>query len=179
MQNFVDPLVSSRNPPWFDARGVSLGLIVGFLIPVGLQIVTVAALRLLFRFHIPIALAFTLVSNPFNAAPLYYGYYYLGSLIIGKPASIQFDVFEKLLEPMMTQSYFWEVASAFAALGKDVLIRWLIAAVILAVVFGILGYVVTYKIQKERCRKAAERLGTEYEEYIRQLEKDGGHKAHD
>jgi hypothetical protein len=49
--------------------------------------------------------------------------------------------------------------------------------VILAVIFGILGYVVTYKIQKERCRKAAERLGTEYEEYIRQLEKDGGHKS--
>jgi uncharacterized protein (DUF2062 family) len=177
MQNFVDPLVSSRNPPWFDARGVSVGLVVGFLVPEGVQLVTLGALRLLFKFHIPLAIGFSFVTNPLDVVPLYYAYYYIGSFFVGKSASIQFDVFEKHMQPFLSKAYCWELACSFSALGRDVLIRWTIGAVVLALVFGILGYVVTYKIQKERCRKAAERLGTEYEEYIRQLEKDGGHKG--
>ena len=32
---FLAPLLSSSNPPWFDARGIAAGLAIGFGIPVG------------------------------------------------------------------------------------------------------------------------------------------------
>ncbi len=55
-------------------------------------------------------------------------------------------------------------------LGHEILTRWIVAAVILAMLFGTLGYLITFKVQKERCKKAAEKLGQKYEKYLEELE---------
>jgi uncharacterized protein len=167
---FVDPLVYSSCPPWYDARAVSLGLIIGFLIPVGGHLITLAILRVLFRFNYMIAFAFTFVSNPLNVVPLYYGYYCLGSLILGRSVALGYGVFEKLMNPVMDKSYFWEAFAAFTELGHEILARWIVAAVMLALIFGTTGYIVTFKVQKDRCKRAAEKLGEKYEKYVEELE---------
>ncbi|MBI5248302.1 MAG: DUF2062 domain-containing protein [Desulfomonile tiedjei] len=171
-QNLIEPLVASKNPPSFDARGVSFGLIVGFLAPIGTHVISLCLIRFAFRFHFGIAFAFTFVSNPLNVVPLYYGYYYMGSWLLGKPVTLELEGFEKLLSPVLSTTYFWEAVSAFAALGYEILLRWFVSAVVLSVVFGALGYVVTYKIQVRRCKRAALRMGMNYEHYLEQLEKD-------
>lgn len=171
-QNLIEPLVSSKNSPSFDARGVSFGLIVGFLAPIGTHAIALCLLRFVFRFHFGIAFAFTFVSNPLNVVPLYYGYYYMGSRLLGKPVTLEFEGFEKLLSPVLSTTYFWEALSAFAALGYEVLLRWFVSAVVLSVVFGTLGYVVTYKIQVRRCKRAALRMGVDYAHYLEQLERN-------
>jgi uncharacterized protein len=171
-ENLVEPLVSSKNPPGFDARGVSFGLIVGFLAPIGTHFISLCLLRFVFRFHFGIAFAFTFVSNPLNVIPLYYGYYYMGSVLLGKPATLEFEGFEKLLSPVLSTTYFWEAVTAFAALGYEILLRWFVSAVVLSVVFGTLGYVVTYKIQVRRCKRAALRMGLNYEHYLEQIERN-------
>ena len=167
---FVEPLVYSSCPPWYDARAVSLGLIIGFLIPVGGQLLTLAALRLLIRFNYIIAAAFTLVSNPLDVAPLYYGYYCLGSVILGRSTALDYGPFEKLMNPVIDKSYFWEAFAAFMELGHEILARWIVAAVALALIFGTIGYVVTFKVQKDRCKRAADELGKKYEKYVEELE---------
>jgi uncharacterized protein len=167
---FVEPLVYSSCPPWYDARAVSLGLVTGFLVPVGGHLITLAILRVLLRFNYMIAFAFTFVSNPLNVVPLYYGYYCLGSLILGRPVALDYGVFEKLMNPVMDKSYFWEAFAAFMELGREILVRWLVAAASLALVFGTAGYVVTFKVQKDRCKRAAEKLGEKYEKYVEELE---------
>ncbi len=167
---FIEPLVLSKSPPRHDARAVSLGLVIGFVIPVGGQLLALALLRMVLRFNYLIAAAFTLVSNPLNMVPLYYGYYCLGSLVLGKPMALNFEVFEKLMNPVMDKTYFWEAASAFMGLGYEILVRWTVAAVLLAVVFGIIGYVFTYRVQERRCRHAAEELGIQYERFLEGLE---------
>ena len=160
---FVEPLLSSRNSPHFDALGVSLGLVIGFLIPVGGQLACLGLLRLAMRFNVVVAAAFTLVSNPFNMIPLYYGYYLLGSLVIGKPEQkLDFTSFEAIMNPIMNADYFWESLDAFMNLSRAFLVRWLIAAVILSVVFGFLGYAVAYSIQKRRVMSAATVMGRKY-----------------
>lgn len=171
-QNLIEPLVSSKNPPGFDARGVSFGLIVGLLAPIGTHAISLCLLRFAFRFHFGIAFAFTFVSNPLNVIPLYYGYYYMGSWLLGKPVTLEFEGFEKLLTPVLSTTYFWEALSAFAALGYEILLRWFVSAVVLSVVFGTLGYVVTYKIQVRRCKRAALRMGMNYEHYLQHLAKE-------
>lgn len=169
---FLAPLITSRYPPWYDARAVALGLVVGFVIPVGGQTVVLAALRLFIRFSFVVGWAFTLVSNPFNMIPLYYGYYLLGSLILGKRACMGFEVFSKHMNPIMERTYFWEALADFSQLGCEILIRWCVAAALLAVVFGVLGYVVTLKIQTVRCKRAAERMGVEYLKILEEMERN-------
>ena len=167
---FVAPLLFARHPPWYDARGVSLGLIVGFGVPIGAQIVTLGLLRSVNRFNFLIAVAFSFVCNPLNMLPLYYGYYRLGAYVTGCGNRMDFAVFNKLMDPVTDSIYFWEAATAFAHLGTELLLAWFISAVILSVVFGILGYLVTFKIQHFRCARRAAKMGIEYEEFLQQLE---------
>ncbi len=170
---FIEPLLSSRNNPHFDALGVSLGLVMGFLIPVGGQLACLGLLRLVLRFNVIVAAAFTLVSNPFNMIPLYYGYYALGSLVIGKPEQkIDFSSFENVMNPIMNADYFWESLASFMSLGQAFLLRWLIAAVILSAIFGLAGYVVTYRIQKRRIMVVAGDMDTEYHNLVEKLRKE-------
>jgi uncharacterized protein (DUF2062 family) len=167
---FVAPLVVSRHPPWYDARGVSLGLIVGIGVPVGTQIVTLGLLRTVSRFNFLVAVAFSFVCNPLNMIPLYYGYYRLGAFIMGHGAGMDFAVFNKMMNPVTDSTYFWEAATAFAHLGTEILLAWCIAAVLLSVVFGTLGYLVTLKIQHVRCARRAAKMGIEYEKFLQQQE---------
>jgi uncharacterized protein len=166
---FVEPLVLSRNPPWFDARGVAIGLIVGFGTPIGSHCVATLLLRSALRFNLIVALAFSWVCNPFNVIFLYYGYYYLGSIILGKP-SMDYEVFRGLLDPIAQESYFWETLYDFVRLGKDLLLRWTIAAIVLAVISGVLGYVVTLRVQTARCKRRAYKMGVNYEKFVKEME---------
>jgi uncharacterized protein len=168
--NFLEPLVKSRNPPRYDAASVAIGLIIGFVIPVGGQLLILAFLRFFLSFNYLVAAGFTLVSNPFNMIPLYYCYYCLGSYVLGRSINLHFERFEKLMTPVMDKSYFWEALVAFAELGSDILLRWFVAAVLLATVFGFLGYIITLNIQKRRCKAAAARLGMRYEEFLARLQ---------
>ncbi len=173
--NCVQPLLTSCHTPTYDARSVSIGLVVGFMIPVGGQLLFLGLLRLFLSFHYVVAAGFTFVSNPLNMIPLYYGYYCLGSYVLARPISLNFHCFEKLMHPVLDKSYFWDALGAFAELGSELLIPWTVAAVILGAVFGVTGYFVTFHIQKKRCKKAAQRLGLQYEQYLAKLRDHTSH----
>jgi uncharacterized protein (DUF2062 family) len=168
-KNVVDPLVFSRHPPEFDAAGVSLGLVVGFGVPMGGHIVSLGALRLALRFNFVLAFAVSSVVNPFSIIPLYYGYYWLGSHVLARPVAMNFEVFRKIMHPVLDKAYFWEVYAAFIHLGWEILVRWAVAAAIVALVSGTLGYVITFGIQKKRCMRKAQVLGIQYEKYLEDL----------
>jgi uncharacterized protein len=169
-KNFVAPLVLSKNPPRYDARGVAAGLVVGFGVPVGGHILTLTALRAVMRFNYLVAIAFTWVCDPFNMVFVYYGYYCLGSVMLGKSVALDLCAFKKVLSPIADKTYFWEGLSAFTQLGAEILVRWFVAATTLAVVSGIVGYVVTYRIQSSRCKRAAKKMGVEYDAYVQIME---------
>lgn len=144
-------------------------MIVGFLVPVGGQLISLGLMRLFLKFNIVVSAAFSLVSNPLNMIPLYYGYYLLGSMVIGKPDRIiEFSSFEAIMNPIMSADYFWESLRSFLSLGQAFLIRWLIAAVILSTVFGPLGYAITYWFQNRRIKAAAVAMGLEYETLLKE-----------
>jgi uncharacterized protein len=168
--NFVKPLVTSRNPPWYDARGVALGLFIGLGVPVGGHTLALVSLRVVLRFNFLVAAAFTFVNNPLNMVPLCYGYYVLGSAMLGRQADLSLETFEKLIHPVMDKAYFWEAFEAFVGLGCEFLVRWFAAALPIAVVSSIVGYVLAFKAQKRRCIKAAEKMGITYEQLLKNLE---------
>lgn len=168
---FIDPLVSSGNPPWLDARGIAVGLAVGFGVPVGVQMVLLGLLRLCFRFNTVVAFAFTWVNNPLTLIPMYYGYYYVGSLILGRPVALTGETFGQLMTPVVHAGNFWESFQGFARLGWDIVERWAVTAVSLAAITGVLGYVVGYHIQKTNCVRRARAMGTSYEKLLEDLER--------
>ncbi len=168
----IDPLRSSDNPPWFDARGVGLGLLIGFGIPLGVQMVFLALLRLAFRFNAVIAFAFTWVNNPLTLIPMYYGYYFIGSILLAQPAVITPADFRELMKPVLHAQYFWNSAHAFIVLGADLLIRWSLGALIIAVPSALVGYFVSHRVQRARCRRKAQQLGVTYRKLVQDLEKE-------
>jgi uncharacterized protein len=67
------------------AMGMALGIFFGLLIPVA-QIPFSAAVAVLLRANLPMAVASTLVTNPVTFGPVYYGAYRLGEFVLGKRA---------------------------------------------------------------------------------------------
>lgn len=136
----------------------------------GGHFIALGILRALFRFNFIVAFAFTWVCNPFNMILVYYVYYLLGSMVVGQPAAMSFEAFSKLLNPIIEKSHFWEAFSEFLQLSKDLLVRWSVAALLVSLISGATGYTVTYRVQKMRCRRTAERLGVKYEKFLAELE---------
>ncbi len=152
----IAPMKESNEPPWFDARGVAIGLIIGFIVPVGGQLVLITFLRFFVRFNSLLAVAFSLVSNPFNFLPLYYGYYLLGSCIIGASPNVSRETFDTMMLGVADSGHFAESWAAFLNLSGDILTRWSVAAVLLGVSTSIIGYLVTYWIKKRMMNRRAE-----------------------
>ena len=169
---FIRPLVSSRNPPWFDARGVAVGLAIGLGVPLGAQMICLGLLRLVLKFNSLLAFTCTWINNPLSVIPMYFGYYCLGSWLMREPALMDVHDFETIMKPLMSADYFWESAHAFSYLGLEILARWSVGAVVVAAIAGILGYVLSYRIQKARCTRKAQKLGLSYDKLLQQLERE-------
>ncbi len=69
------------------ARGVALGLFVGFVLPIG-QILAAALLAASARGNLLVASAATLVTNPFTFPPIYFAAYRTGSFLLGTQAGL-------------------------------------------------------------------------------------------
>ena len=172
-EGVIQPLVHSRNTPHYDAFGVAVGLVVGLGAPLGSHMLFLGLMRLVQRFNVVVAFGFTFVVNPLNAIPMYYGYYLLGSFVMGKPAVLSFENFRMTMDPIMESEYFWESIVTFFQLSASILARWLTSAILLAVLFGVLGYAITYLIQRKRLIKRAVKMGLEYKSLVENLKVSG------
>jgi uncharacterized protein len=64
------------------ACGLAIGVFMGLLIPIA-QIPFAAVAAVILRANLPIAVASTLVTNPFTFAPIYFLAYRIGSALVG------------------------------------------------------------------------------------------------
>ncbi|MGB6066940.1 MAG: DUF2062 domain-containing protein [Desulfomonilaceae bacterium] len=167
---FIEPFRGAKNPPWFDARGVAVGLFIGLGLPIGTQTVVLGLLRLLFRFNTIIAFACTCINNPLSIIPMYYGYYCLGSFMLEEHAVVSAGHFRNIMGPVLHADHFWQSLEAFVYLGWDILIRWFLAALIVASTCALIGYVVSFRVWEARCRRKAKQLGLTYEKLLAKLE---------
>lgn len=73
------------------AAGLAIGIFFGLLIPIA-QIPFSAAMAVILRANLPVAMASTLVTNPVTFGPVYYAAYQLGKWILGEPAMVEGEV---------------------------------------------------------------------------------------
>ena len=96
-----------------------------------------AAIAILFRANLLVAIISTLISNPFTYAPIYFFAFRLGALIIGDPVNSIID--ESFNESVINnkRAYLYYFQEIFMNLGKPLLV----GLMTLAVSTSAVGYV--------------------------------------
>lgn len=79
------------------AGGLALGLFIGFTPTMGAQIVLAGVVAYFLKVNIPMALAGSLVTNPFTAAIVYPLEYQLGVWLVGVPAPAELEGYTGML----------------------------------------------------------------------------------
>lgn len=106
------------------AFGLAIGLFVGFM-PIPFQMVVSAALAILVRVNLPIAIMAVWITNPVTMGPLYYMCYEVGALLLDIPTSDQAfsmswewfsTVFTTIWEPLLLGCFVLGSAAAVLAI---------------------------------------------------------------
>ena len=149
-------IVKQKAPPHKIALGLALGIFVGFLPIMGIQMVVVSLIAIPLRANLKSALVGVWISNPFTFIPLYYGNYLFGRMFLSTRA-----VGWKEFAGTITQASDWSwttIRSSLANLvgmGTDILLPLWVGSAILAVLFSIPVYILTYRfVITYRARRA-------------------------
>jgi hypothetical protein len=131
--------------------GLALGIFVGFLPIMGIQMAVVLPFALLFRGNKAAAIAGVWITNPVTVVPIYYANYTVGSL---------FTQHRPLAEGYFVQLFRNMSAAKFLQLGSDIVIPLVAGGFALGVVLGIPTYFVSralisrYRVQKQKLKEA-------------------------
>lgn len=146
----IIPLVRSMDNPQLVARGVAIGLLLGFTPTVGLQMWLIFVFWLFSRkflgwdFNPILAIAWSYLSNPLTMVPLYYVFYVTGSVMMGSLGSYSFSDFTAVMDRLggAESEHFWTVALDFATqLWNNFGLQIFIGCLPYSVGGAILGYV--------------------------------------
>ncbi len=152
-------LMRHSGTPEYTARGVALGLFVGFLIPMGLQLAVVIPLAFLFKTSKVMAGAFTFVTNHLTVFLIYPVQCYIGSYLIFNPLSYA-EVSGKLKALMSGESW-REVLTELSRLGLELGLAFFAGGLLFAIISSVLGYFISLQLilryRARRARKLAAR----------------------
>lgn len=152
-------IAKQKDTPHRIGLGMALGIFVGILPIMGIQMTVVAIIALPLRGNLKAAVAGVWISNPVTFIPMYWGYYKFG-LIFFPSRQVSWERFTEIIAA--AAAWDWSNISGSTAkildLGADILIPMWTGSTILAVVFGIPTYFVTKRmVISYRARKAAKK----------------------
>lgn len=137
-------LLRTQGTPHSIALAVAIGILVGCIIPIGLwgQTVVAIAVAIKFKTNPGIAYAATWISNPYSVIFMYPAYCYVGSFIIGSSMT-----FAQIKADMMRviHDFSW---AAIKGIGTQLVVSYIIGAVIFGIVLSLIGYYFTYRFIK-------------------------------
>lgn len=140
-------LVRKKDSRHSLATAVALGLFIGFVIPVGPQMILCIIFGTLLKCNRPIACAATFVSNPWDAPILYPFQIWLGSLISGIEIS---DTLAKDFVRVMGEVDFWSwhwepLTTFFKTNSTSIVANFFIGGLMLATVSIAICYPLTLR----------------------------------
>lgn len=153
-REFLRRLLHPKHAPEYAARASAVGLFVALTPTVGFQVPLVTLIwtitRKFWRFSLPIAIAWTLISNVATVPPLYYLFVVTGRVTLGRWDELRgFDMFQMRLEQTIPDdATIWTalwlgVADLAEVFGYPMLVGCLPWACLGAVTgyFGVLGFI--------------------------------------
>ena len=153
-------LAREKDPPHRLALGMCLGIFVGILPIMGIQMAVVTLIALPLRGNLKAAIAGVWISNPITFLPMYWGYYRFGLLFTPNRQTSWHE-----FTHMVTKAAQWDWTDMvhstmqIIALGEDILVPMWIGASILATVCAIPTYfftyrfVIQYRVRQDRKRQ--------------------------
>ena len=157
-EKLIEPLIKSRKSAEYKARGVAIGLAWAMTPLVGIQMFLVTftwAFLKKFKWHfsLPLALAWTWVTNVVTLVPVYYVFYITGQLIRGNFSDITgYDALKDAIAHIfLSDAPFMEQTKAFCEL---LFIDWgvsmFVGCVPWIIISALLGYHLTLKFIQKR-----------------------------
>jgi uncharacterized protein (DUF2062 family) len=160
--NKIITIIKQKDTPHRIALGMALGIFIGILPIMGIQMTVVALIALPLRGNLKAALAGVWISNPVTFIPMYWRYYQFG-LIFYPSRALTWGEFVSVIK--VASDWSWSHMSESTAnileLGVDILVPMWTGATILAVAFGVPTYFVTrswvvrYRARRARKKRAA------------------------
>jgi uncharacterized protein (DUF2062 family) len=158
---FIHPVLHAKHPPEYTARGVGVGLFVAFTPFFGAHIAIVFALWAIakavngnFAFNPVLASVWTLLSNVFTIAPLFYVFIQTGKLMLGRWDNIQsFGTYLPEFEqtPYVDSGWIAVLSVKLVSLLAGFGIPLFIGCLPWAICIGVMGYISSlYFIRRHR-----------------------------
>ncbi|MGN1063628.1 MAG: DUF2062 domain-containing protein [Alphaproteobacteria bacterium] len=151
----IVPMWRSASPPEHKARGVAVGFAWAMTPLVGIQmwlvLMTWAAAKKVFHwsFSLPLALAWTWVTNVFTLVPIYYIFYVTGQIMRGKWESIgAYGGLRQTIADTFTADMSWSKQGElfFKLLLKDWGLSMAVGCLPWAIAAYVCGYYLTLKV---------------------------------
>lgn len=156
----VYKLARDKDPPERVALGLALGIFVGFLPIMGIQMAVVSIFALPLRANLKAAIAGVWISNPITFIPLYYANYRFG-LLFWPAKGASKESFVKALEAAADFSWsaVWDSLTSLFDMGTHILVPLWIGSAVLGLLFSVPTYIVTKRLViKYRARREASRI---------------------
>lgn len=110
LYRLVAPILRSKHPPEYTARGVLFGLLAALTPTVGVQMAVVLVIwgivkkaKPAWNFNVIIAMAWTWVTNIFTVPPIYYLFLVTGRVMLGQWDDISgYDEFANMLDKTLS-----------------------------------------------------------------------------
>ncbi|MBN2715125.1 MAG: DUF2062 domain-containing protein [Deltaproteobacteria bacterium] len=139
-------LLKEKDSPHKIALGLALGIFIGFLPIMGIQMAVVTLFAIPLRGNLKAAIAGVWISNPVTFIPLYWVNYLLGTVFY-RETTVSWHEFGGQIT--RTVSWDWTAVKAslqsILFLGADVFAPLWLGSAILAVLFGVITYFVTFR----------------------------------
>ncbi len=123
---YVDKLLEMRDRPDETAKGLALGVFIGFLPINGFQVLIAVTIAAITRVSKVAAAIGTHVTNPWTTIPILILDYYVGCLILGRDLRfphVNFSSFSSILES-----------------GKEIIVPMFVGGILLGTIFSVLSY---------------------------------------
>ncbi len=161
----VIPLLRSPHPPEYKASGVAVGTAWAMTPLVGIQMYLVLMTWLIAKkvfkwsFSLPLALAYTWITNVFTMIPIYYGFYVTGQWVMNRHITGYADLKDTMKAVFFADYTFWEkIMASGKLLMQDWGVGMAVGCVPWAIVFGSLSYYLVLKYEHARLARRAQKL---------------------
>ena len=141
---FYLKIMRTPGTPDYLARGVALGLFIGLLIPMGLQIAIVLPLAFLLKAAKIPAVAFTFVTNHLTVFFIYPVQCWIGSFLMFHP--LRYQELVEQLKGMIEAPDMSTFLAEIARLGVQFGVSFFLGGLLFGVIAGLAGYFCTYRL---------------------------------
>ncbi len=129
------------------ALGLALGIFVGFLPLMGIQMAVVLVVALPFRKANRVsAVAGVWISNPITVIPLYAFIYWAGTFFYRKGSVLSYSIFKERITDVLELDGFIDKTAAFLSIGADIFIPMCVGGAFVGMIMGFLVYFATKKL---------------------------------